>query len=108
MELRSVNGRFLEVKIKQPFGASVESRLRKRLERAFGRGRVDLSVSYQPPGSSELESFGVAADEVTALIDALRRVSEVAPELSAPNQLDVLEFLARRTARSGPSPSLPR
>lgn len=102
MELRSVNGRYLEVKIRQPFGASVESRLRKRLERAFGRGRVDLSVSYQAPGGGELESFGVAEADVASVVDALRKVGEVAPELGVPNRLEVLEFLARRASKSGP------
>jgi uncharacterized protein (TIGR00255 family) len=103
MELRSVNGRYLEVKIRQPFGASVESRLRKRLERAFGRGRVDLSVSYQASSGGELESFGVAAEDVASVVEALRSVADVAPQLGQPNQLEVLEFLIRRASKSGPA-----
>jgi uncharacterized protein YicC (UPF0701 family) len=98
IEIRSVNGRYLELKIRQPFGGEVEARLRKRLERVFGRGRVDVSVAYESPAGGELGSLGIDADQIARLAQAMDELAEVQPQLTAPNQLEVLDFLMRRAS----------
>src|SRR5688500_7862191 len=44
IEIRSVNARFLELKIRQPYGPRGEQELRALVEARLGRGRVELSV----------------------------------------------------------------
>jgi uncharacterized protein (TIGR00255 family) len=103
IEVRSVNARYLELKIRQPFGAAQESRLRKRLERSFGRGRVDVSVQYSAPTDGQLAAYGVAPSDFAELGAALSEIAKAAPDLTAPNQLEVLDFLMRRASRSEPA-----
>jgi len=112
VELRSVNARFLELKVRQPFGASTEQQLRKRLGKRLGRGRVDLSVVVRG-GESGAASDASAEDPFAALgidavqvDDALRAVSAVAKR--ADGSLDVApvnptELLRLLTATSRPS-----
>lgn len=102
IELRSVNARYLELKIRQPFGAAQESRLRKRLQRSFGRGRVDVSVHYELPSAGQLGGFGVSSQDMLALGAALSEIAKVQPGMGPPNQLEVLDFLMRKAARADP------
>ena len=52
VELRSVNARFLELKLRQPFGVATEHALRKQVERQLGRGRVDVGIHVDESGAS--------------------------------------------------------
>jgi len=48
-ELRGINSRFLEVRVRVPaMLVPFESELRKRLGEIFRRGRLDLSVTFEP------------------------------------------------------------
>ncbi|EDM74083.1 hypothetical protein PPSIR1_10205 [Plesiocystis pacifica SIR-1] len=113
VELRSVNSRYLEVKIRQPFNVGVEHGLRKQLEARLGRGRVDLAVRL------EGGSFDEAADPLAALgveggIEG-ERVSQVLAGLAAleakgrdagvalspPTTLDLLKFVSASARNSG-------
>ena len=48
-EVRGVNGRFLDVRMRLPtILASTEADLRRRLGESFKRGRIDLFVSWEP------------------------------------------------------------
>jgi uncharacterized protein (TIGR00255 family) len=110
VELRSVNARYLELKLRQPFGVAVEHRLRRSVEARLGRGRVDLSVRVE--GGAEimrdpLVALGIERQQVAALVQALASLDEEAVratfELSPPTSLDLLRFLASSGAGSGPA-----
>jgi len=103
VEVRSVNGRHLDVRMRQPFGPRVEHELRLRLEARLGRGRVELAVSIKPAagGSGELGALDLGPAITVARVDAtLRAAAEITAraaraelELSTPNALEVLRFL---------------
>jgi len=123
VEVRSVNGRHLDVRIRQPFGPRVEHELRARIESRLGRGRVELAVTLRPAASElGLEGSAHASSPVgpawqselvwpidldlgpaitAARVDAtLRAAAEIVErgrraslELAPPNALEVLRFL---------------
>lgn len=104
VEARSVNGRHLDVRIRQPFGPRVEHELRARIEGKVGRGRVELAVSLRAVhGGSESgtdwdaldPSITAARIDVTlrAAADIVARARRASLELSPPNALEVLRFL---------------
>lgn len=52
-EVRSVNGRFLEVAVRLPRpDAALEDAIRRRVRAAMGRGRVDVRVELNRPGGA--------------------------------------------------------
>ena len=99
VELRSVNARFLELKLRQPFGVATEHALRKQLEARLGRGRVDLAIRVDEAGSASdaLVDLGVETSRVAVVLAALHQVSDAANQASFPvthpTALDVLRFL---------------
>lgn len=107
VELRSVNARYLELKLRQPFGVAVEHRLRKRIEAALGRGRVDLSVRVEGAAVSEdaLGSAGVDRDQLASTLAALASLATEAAdaklELGPPSSLELLRFLLSSGASGG-------
>jgi uncharacterized protein (TIGR00255 family) len=53
-ELRGINSRFLEVRVRVPqMLAPFEADLRRRIGETFSRGRLDLSMTWEPAGESE-------------------------------------------------------
>ncbi|NVB41508.1 DUF1732 domain-containing protein [Pseudenhygromyxa sp. WMMC2535] len=112
VELRSVNARFLEIKIRQPFDAAVEHALRKRVEARLGRGRVDLSVRVEGSVGSEgdpLQALGVEPARVEEALAALSILADQAYrasfQVSHPTSLELLRFLTSRGA--SPASSAP-
>lgn len=109
VELRSVNQRFLEVKIRQPFGAAAEHVLRRKVEARLRRGRVDVYVHLQ--GALGVAALGPAelerAHEVLAQarqIEAQARTHDLGA-LAPFTALDVLRLLAARTTGASEAPS---
>jgi uncharacterized protein (TIGR00255 family) len=123
VECRSVNGRHLDVRIRQPFGPRVEHDLRARIEARLGRGRVELVVVVRPAtigaepagdaapvpvGGPAWQSAltwtgdldfgpGITVGRVDATLraaaDIVERAHRASLELSPPNALEVLRFL---------------
>jgi uncharacterized protein (TIGR00255 family) len=99
VELRSVNARFLELKLRQPFGVATEHALRKQLEARLGRGRVDLGIRVDEVGSRSdaLIDLGVDASQITGVLAALSDLTTAANKASFtvthPTALDLLRFL---------------
>ena len=97
VELRSVNQRFFEIKIRQPFGVAAEQELRRAAEARLGRGRVELLVHLQLAGAA-VESVGLDRArvlEVLAQVRQLRLLADQATVEVAPvNPLDLLRFIA--------------
>lgn len=113
VELRSVNQRFFEIKIRQSFGALAEQELRRGVEARLGRGRVELLVHLQPAGAGQPagggpEAVGLDRARVLEVLAQVREVEALARKASlevAPvNALDVLRFLAASRSGSGDAP----
>ncbi len=102
VEARSVNGRFLEVKLRQPFGPQLEARLRAAVELHVGRGRVDVSIHVRRDAASTqdeddpLRGLGLEATKVAVVVaaatEAQRIAAEAGFEVSAPTSLELLRF----------------
>jgi uncharacterized protein (TIGR00255 family) len=100
VELRSVNSRYLELKMRQPFGVAVEHRLRRRVEAHLGRGRVELSLRVEgggEVGTGPLEALGVEPAKIATVLEALGSLTDLAHrasyQVSHPNSLELLRFL---------------
>jgi uncharacterized protein (TIGR00255 family) len=98
VELRSVNARFLELKLRHPFGAALDHELRTRLGGRVGRGRVELAVVLRrvTDDAAGLARLGVdpaALSEVLAAVADLQRTASNQLELSPPTALEILRFL---------------
>lgn len=75
-ELRGVNHRFLDLKMKLPAElGSLEPELRARLQKAVGRGRIDLIVSLALAGtrSAQVEVNGALVAEYLRAAAALKK-----------------------------------
>jgi uncharacterized protein (TIGR00255 family) len=108
VELRSVNQRFLEVKIRQPFGAAAEHVLRRKIEARLRRGRVDVYVHLQ--GTAGPAALGPA--EIERVAEVLAQARQVEGHAQAQGlalapftALDVLRLLAARTVGGGEAPT---
>jgi uncharacterized protein (TIGR00255 family) len=113
VEVRSVNARFLEVKVRQPYGAAVEQQLRRRVEGRVGRGRVELAIHLRATMPEEADkhdpllALGVERGRVEQTIRAAAEVARVAHSsihLSQASALEILRFC--QTAGRGPTPSV--
>ena len=105
VELRSVNSRYLELKLRQPFGVAVEHRLRKRLEAALGRGRVDLAIRVEGGADSSGELVGIDADRLAGVLSSLVSLRDAGAratlDLRAPTSLELLRFLQSNQGGGG-------
>lgn len=104
LEARSVNSRFLELKIRQPFGVAGEQALRKVFESALGRGRVDVSVALRKAGDDD-EGLTLDPGSLNATLQGIARVRAEAGragvEVLEPNALEILRFVLSNANRSG-------
>mgnify|MGYP006275402641 CR=1 FL=1 len=77
-ELRSVNGRGLELRLRLPDGlGALEAPLRKRLSQVLGRGNVTLSLRLtQGGGAASVALDAAALDTAFARLAQLRRAAE--------------------------------
>jgi uncharacterized protein (TIGR00255 family) len=110
VEARSVNARHLDLRIRQPFGGKLEHVLRSRVEARFGRGRVELTVALRHGASSHereggvLGSFGIDRERAVAVLRAAAEITAIAAreslEVTAPNAVEVLRFLATSSRAS--------
>ncbi len=101
VEARSVNGRFLEIKLRQPFGGAFEPKLRAVVERHAGRGRVDVSIFVRRDSAAGIDDdplvgLGLDVNKVAAVVAAAAEASRIAAdaglEVSHPTSLEVLRF----------------
>jgi uncharacterized protein (TIGR00255 family) len=100
VELRSVNSRFLELKLRQPFGVAVEHELRRAIEARLGRGRVDISIRIEGAGElteDPLLALGIERERIAPVLAALGNLADAAYQasfqVSHPTSLDLLRFL---------------
>lgn len=100
VELRSVNSRFLELKLRQPFGVAVEHELRRTIEGRLGRGRVDLAIRTEGAGEvaeDPLMAVGIDRAAIEPVLAALGTLADAAYQasfqVSHPTSLELLRFL---------------
>lgn len=114
VEARSVNGRFLEIKLRQPFGGALDPKLRAVVEQHVGRGRVDVSIYVRRDATTEVDDdplAGLGLDEakVAAVVAAAAKTQRVATEagleVQAPTSLELLRFCG--SLKSAPSDDKP-
>ncbi|MEM9462642.1 MAG: DUF1732 domain-containing protein [Myxococcota bacterium] len=113
VETRSVNARFLEIKVRQPFGAAIEQHLRRLLEARLGRGRVELAIHLRATTPEEFDksdplvALGVDRGRVEQTIRAAAEVAHIAHSslhLSQASALEILRFC--QAAQRGPTPTV--
>lgn len=116
VEVRSVNARFLELKIRHPFGGAAEQQIRSQVTERIGRGRVDLTVSLRRNTRDEqddaLAHWGIELESVRGLLSTLAQIDVISAreqlEVSSPNTLEILRFLLSSSgAHSDASPTPP-
>lgn len=121
VEVRSVNARYLELKLRMPFGAAVEHRVRRIAEARLGRGRVDLALrvdggeSSGTASSDPLADLGIEREKLSTILEALASIRDQAHrasfQVSHPNSLELLRFLLSgapdRGAGSAPAQEAP-
>ena len=80
VELRAVNGRFLEVRSKHPFGARVTDAISKRVQARLGRGRVEVLVAWRDPEDTgpSARSAGPSSSRLEEAARALVRAQSAA------------------------------
>jgi uncharacterized protein (TIGR00255 family) len=113
VELRAVNARFLELKLRHPFGGAVEAELKKVLEARLGRGRVDVAVRLETsvPERGGLSGVGVDGSRLMRAIAGLRDAERIAARegvaVASTSAVELLRFAATLTPEFSPSVDLP-
>lgn len=90
VELRSVNHRYLDVKVRAPSSvASLETKIRDRVTARLGRGKVDVSVQLKPKGESayQLEVDRPLVEEI------VRTGRSLASELGVEGEIKISDLL---------------
>ncbi len=91
-EIRSVNHRYLDIHFKLPEQLrSLEPGCRDRINKKLNRGRVDVTLKFEPANDASHE---LVVNEATlgALARSLEQVKERIPEADAPNPCEILRW----------------
>ncbi|MEZ4381614.1 MAG: YicC/YloC family endoribonuclease [Nannocystaceae bacterium] len=108
VELRGVNQRFRELKIRQPFGPTCEHSVRQRIEARIGRGRIDVAIFLQRQGDDGGRASGVDRERLVEALASVREAAALAAqeevELAPFNVLELLSFVAS-SARLAATPT---
>lgn len=88
-DVRTVNHRFLDCEVRGPVPPALEAELRRRVDAAISRGRVEVQVALESQGG-EVSALRVNVDAMHAMVAALR---EVARDVGVADELR-LEHLA--------------
>lgn len=103
VELRSVNNRFLDVRLKLPTGcAHLEEPLKKLVRESCERGKVDGTISLTPKGEP-LAGLGLSSGQLARLGELLRGAAEA---LGQPITLSLTDLQAARAMLGDEAPGL--
>ncbi len=92
LELRSVNHRYLELNLRLPEELRVlEGKIRERLNKRLGRGKVDCNVRFQPPTGLSGE-LTINEELVKKLAHASREVDALLYNPSPVSSLEVMQW----------------
>ena len=91
-EVRSVNHRYLETSLRMPEEIrSIEAKLRERLAKRLGRGKVECNLRFQA-GSEEKASLNINAELARQVVDASREIDHLLYNSAAVNAMDILRW----------------
>ncbi len=111
VELRGVNQRFREFKIRQPFGPAWEQTIRRAIEARIGRGRLDVTVALHRQGEDS-EGSSIDAARISEALAAIREVRRIAAhekvELAPFSPLELLSFVESTGRGASGSSEVPR
>lgn len=92
-EIRSVNHRFLEMNINLPESLrSCEMMVRETMRRQLKRGKVEVSIRYQPNASRADQLFLLNVPAVEALSTACKKIAEILSSSHTISCTDILRF----------------
>jgi len=93
LELRSVNHRYLEVNPRLPEELrQLETKIRERIGKRLGRGKIDCTVRYQPPVAAAAGELQVNLELVKQLAHTSREVDGLIYNPAPVNSLDLLRW----------------
>jgi uncharacterized protein (TIGR00255 family) len=91
-EVRSVNHRYLEASLRMPEEIrSIEAKLRERLSKRLGRGKVECNLRFQP-GSEDKTSLNINTELARQVVDASREIDHLLYNSAAVNAMDILRW----------------
>jgi uncharacterized protein (TIGR00255 family) len=93
LELRSVNHRYLEVNPRLPEELrQLETKIRERIGKRLGRGKVDCTMRYQPPVAAAAGELQVNLELVKQLAHASREIDGLIYNPAPVNSLELLRW----------------
>ena len=100
LELRSVNHRYLDISLRLPDELrSLESKLREQIASRLTRGKLDVSLRYQPPTQAG-ENLQLNMELVKELSKASREIDHVLYDHAPVNSMDLLRWPGVLQART--------
>lgn len=105
VEMRSVNNRFLDVQVKTPRGLGMlEPRIKKSVQAAFNRGRIDVFVNRLGGDGSPVRfaaDFG-AAEQYIGILQELKRRFSLAGEVDLASLQSLPDVIGREELSEDP------
>ena len=106
-EVRSVNGRGLDIRTRMPVGFErLETTMRTAFRKALSRGTVQVSLTLSAPDAATDALDAIPTDRIDAVLRALDRVQERAVAtgvtLGQPSAADVLARLTAERSTAAP------
>jgi uncharacterized protein (TIGR00255 family) len=90
-EIRSINHRYLDLHFHMlEQGRELEAQLRKELQQALTRGKVDIYLNYVNHAAHS--DFHLNQDVVQALIAAHQQLKQQLPTIAQPSMFDILRW----------------
>jgi len=91
-EVRSVNHRYLEPSLRMPEEIRlIEAKLRERLAKRLGRGKVECNLRFQA-GGEENTGLNINTEFARQVVDASREIDHLLYNSAAVNAMDVLRW----------------
>lgn len=99
VEIRTVNSRFREIKVRSPLSAGSERRLKQAVERAIGRGRAEVTVHLERDVAQDLAVDPARLDAVAGALAQVTQALGAAGVTAGP--VDPVDALRLATQKSG-------
>lgn len=92
-ELRSVNQRYLDLSLRLPEDfRALEPDVRARLKERLGRGKVEVSLKYQPDASAAAAEMRINLDVARTLLRAHDEIADLAGGSAEPDLVHLLSW----------------
>ncbi|MDZ7790763.1 MAG: YicC/YloC family endoribonuclease [Xanthomonadales bacterium] len=92
-ELRSVNQRFLDLSLRLPEDfRALEPGIRARLQDRLGRGKVEVSLKFQPDSSANAAEMRINLDVARSLLRAHDEIADLAGGSAEPDLVHLLSW----------------